>query len=79
MRIDVLYFASLRDVAGCDGESVNTGATDARSLYEELRTRHGFPFETTRLRAAIDGVFVDWSAPLHEGAELAFLPPVSGG
>jgi molybdopterin synthase sulfur carrier subunit len=79
MRVDVLYFASLRDAAGCDGESVETTAVDARALYDELRARHGFSFGNERLRAAIDGAFVAWNAPLHEGAEIAFLPPVSGG
>jgi sulfur-carrier protein len=79
MRVEVLYFASLRDAARCDGESVETTAIDARSLYDELRARHGFAFGSERLRAAIDGAFVAWNAPLHEGAEVAFLPPVSGG
>jgi sulfur-carrier protein len=79
MRIEVLYFASLRDAARCDGESVLTSAVDARSLYDELRARHGFALGAERLRAAVDGAFVAWNAPLHEGAEVAFLPPVSGG
>ena len=32
-----------------------------------------------RLKTAIDGRIVNKDELLHDGAELAFLPPVSGG
>lgn len=79
IRVEVLYFASLRDAAGCAQESVQTRAADAAALYAELRARHGFALAPERLRAALDGAFVCWSTPLRDGAEVAFLPPVSGG
>jgi sulfur-carrier protein len=79
MQIDVLYFASLRDAAGCSGERVDTAAATVGALYSELRARHGFALAPERLRAAMDGAFVPWDAALHDGAEVAFLPPVSGG
>jgi molybdopterin synthase sulfur carrier subunit len=28
---------------------------------------------------AMDGAFCGWDAPVREGAEIAFIPPVSGG
>jgi molybdopterin synthase sulfur carrier subunit len=79
MRVEVLYFASLRDAAGTSAESVHTDAADLRALYEELRAKHGFAFGAERLRASMDGAFVAWDTPLRDGAEIAFLPPVSGG
>ena len=79
MQIDVLYFATLRDASGCAGERVDTAAIDVAALYGELRARHGFALAPESLRAAMDGAFVSWHAPLREGAEIAFLPPVSGG
>lgn len=79
IRVQVLYFASLRDAAGCAAETVVTVATDAALLYDELRVRHGFALAAERVRAAIDGAFVPWDASLHDGCEVAFLPPVSGG
>lgn len=79
MQVEVLYFASLRDAAGCVSERVATAAVDVAALYAELRARHGFGFAQDRLRASIDGAFVPWTQPLHDGAEVAFLPPVSGG
>jgi sulfur-carrier protein len=79
MQVEVLYFASLRDAAGCASERIETEAPDVATLYAQLRARHGFVFAPERLRAAIDGAFVPWTQALHPGAEVAFLPPVSGG
>jgi molybdopterin synthase sulfur carrier subunit len=78
-RVDVLYFASLRDAAGMASEPVDTAALDLRALYAELQVRHGFTLPVDRLRVAVDGAFACWDEPLHEGSEVAFIPPVSGG
>jgi molybdopterin synthase sulfur carrier subunit len=78
MSITVLYFAALRDAAGCAGETLAMPA-DLRALYAALRARHGFGFAPEALRVAVDGEFRDWDHPLAEGAEVAFIPPVSGG
>lgn len=78
MSITVLYFASLRDAAGRDSEQLALPAS-LRGLYEELRGRHGFSLPADRLRVAVDGAFAAWDAPLRDGCEVAFIPPVSGG
>jgi molybdopterin synthase sulfur carrier subunit len=78
MTVTVLYFASLREAAGCASEVVATPASLA-ALYDELRARHGFALSRDRLRVAVDGAFADWQAPVRDGAEVAFIPPVSGG
>lgn len=79
MRVEVRYFASLRDRAGTAVEVWNTEARDLAALYDEVQARHGFALPRDRLRASLDGAFARWDAPLHEGADVAFLPPVSGG
>ena len=79
MNYRVLYFASLRDRAGMEAEQVNSLALDARGLYKELRARHGFSMDEERLRVAINGTFASWEQRLHDGDEIVFLPPVSGG
>ncbi len=78
-RVTLLYFASLRDAAGAPSETVETSATDLAALYAELRGRHGFALPAERLRVAADGEFARWSDPVRDGAEVAFIPPVSGG
>jgi molybdopterin synthase sulfur carrier subunit len=78
-RVTVLYFASLRDVAGIATETFDTAAPDLRVLYIELRARHGFALPVERLRVAVDGTFARWEDAPRDGSEIAFIPPVSGG
>lgn len=78
MSVTVLYFASLRDATGVASEILPTPVSLA-ALYDALLARHGFSIARERLRVAVDGAFVDWNDPVTDGAEIAFIPPVSGG
>ncbi|WP_058835204.1 MoaD/ThiS family protein [Luteimonas abyssi] len=78
-RVQVLYFASLRDAAGIAQEAVDTDAENLAALYEDLRARHGFVLPRERLRVAVDGAFATWGDPPRAETEIAFIPPVSGG
>ena len=78
MSVTVLYFASLRDAAGVDSEVLECPVS-LEALYQSLRTRHGFVLGREKLRVAVDGAFANWSDPVADGAEIAFIPPVSGG
>lgn len=77
--VTILYFASLRDAAGIASEVMETSASDLRALYEEVQARHQLPFPARQLRVAVDGDFARWEDVPREGAEIAFIPPVSGG
>jgi molybdopterin synthase sulfur carrier subunit len=79
MNYRILYFASLRDAAGRDVESVASDTNDARELYAQRQREHGFALSAERLRVAVNGEFAAWNRPLADGDEIAFLPPVSGG
>lgn len=78
-KVTILYFAALRDAAGIASEAVETSAQDLRALYEEVQARHQLPFPARQLRVAIDGDFARWEDVPRDGAEIAFIPPVSGG
>ena len=78
MTVTVLYFASLRDAAGIDREQLPTPAS-LPALYRQLCDRHGFTMPAERLRVAVDGEFTGWEQVPADGAEIAFIPPVSGG
>jgi molybdopterin converting factor subunit 1 len=77
--VEVQYYALLREQAGASRERVVTGATTAAALYEELRARHSFTLGRAQLKVAIDGEFADWQAPLGDGIQVVFIPPVAGG
>jgi molybdopterin synthase sulfur carrier subunit len=79
MRLKLLYFASLRDRAGRDAETIESQAADPRALYAEVDARHGLGLAPERLRVAVNGQFATWQSPLADGDEVVFLPPVSGG
>ena len=79
MKFKLLYFASLRDRAGCDAEAVESLAADPRALYAEVDARHGLGMAPERLRVAVNGEFATWDRALADGDEVVFLPPVSGG
>lgn len=79
--VEVLLFAAIRDAAGTGSVSVPPGVL--RDVLDALRARFGQPFAEL---LAICTVLVDGEAVPHDGtneipdgAELAILPPVSGG
>lgn len=78
-EVRVLYFASLREQAGSDAESVATTAATPRDLYRELAERHHFRLGPERIRAAVNGRFVEMTEPLRDGDEIVFVAPVAGG
>jgi molybdopterin synthase sulfur carrier subunit len=81
MTLRVLYFASLKERAGAPDESVELPDTaDVAALWEAVQARHPRLREmTTRPLAACDMSYASWDRPLLGVAEVAFLPPVSGG
>jgi molybdopterin converting factor subunit 1 len=78
MRIQVEYFAVLREHVGRGAEACDTAATTVGDLYRELDARHGFP-AVGRLKVAVNDEFRDWDTPLADGDHVVFIPPVAGG
>jgi molybdopterin converting factor subunit 1 len=81
MRVIVRLFARLRDLAGA-GElirEVPAGAT-AREVWNDLVLE--WPalgeYEKT-MSVAVNAEYARMTAAVHDGDEIAFLPPVSGG
>ena len=77
--VRLLYFASLREAAGRDEETVQSTAADLAALYVDTAARHALQWPRERLRVAVDGAFARWDDALRDGSEVAFIPPVSGG
>ncbi len=81
MRVTVCYFARLRELAGCDTWTceVPDGAI-VRDVWAAGAAR--FPATAVMaasLSCAVNADFSRMDAPVREGDEVAFLPPVSGG
>lgn len=80
MRVKCLFFAAYRDVFGAEQIEVDLleGATLA-VLLEDLRARAGDAALPRRLVAAVNREYAPLETVLHDGDEVAFIPPVAGG
>jgi MoaE-MoaD fusion protein len=79
MQVRVLYFGVLKEVLSSNGEGVELpeGATVAQ-LVERLRNGAEHPVWSA-LAVAVNREYAAASSVLHDGDEVALLPPVSGG
>jgi len=81
MKVTLLYFAAARERAGVPRETVElgSGATAADARDAACAAHPGLRAIVDRLRLAVDQQFAPAERPLRDGAEVAFIPPVSGG
>ena len=83
MRVNIRYFASVREAVGCASEVLETDATTLAELRSVLRARsaaHAQALAPGRaVRMALDQVMQAETAPLAADCEVAFFPPVTGG
>lgn len=81
VRVKVLFFGRLKDVAGQSEESLDLiEASTIEQLFALYSER--VP-ELAKYRSSVvasrNQEFAAWNTLLHSGDEVAFLPPVSGG
>jgi MoaE-MoaD fusion protein len=81
MKIDVLFFGSLKDVAGRSGETVvlPEGARVRELLLYYAREAPRIEPMLPSLAIAVNQEYSGADRVLHEGDEVGLLPPVSGG
>jgi molybdopterin synthase sulfur carrier subunit len=83
MKVQVRYFASLRESIGLSHETVETHAADVAALRTELMAR-GEHYRACLaperpVRMAVNQLMVHGNAALTDGCEVGFFPPVTGG
>ncbi|QHE76249.1 molybdopterin converting factor subunit 1 [Hydrogenophaga sp. PBL-H3] len=83
MKVQLRYFASIRESLATGSESLDTQATTLAALRAELVARGGAYAEALApgksVRVALNQTMSDEAAVLTEGAEIGFFPPVTGG
>ncbi len=85
MKLELRFFASLREALGVSQESVTIPATV--KTIADLRIyliQRGTPWSDVLadgkvLRCALNQHMVDANTNLQDGSEVAFFPPVTGG
>lgn len=81
MRIQVLYFAVFRERLGRADETLELReGAHVHDALAALAAKHE-PIATlrTKFRVAVNQDFTDEDRELHDGDELALIPPVAGG
>lgn len=77
MSITVRYFASLKESLGRDQDILPaTQASTVREAWQQAVPGRNPP---DRLLSAVNLEYVDFDAPVRDGDEVAFFPPVTGG
>jgi sulfur-carrier protein len=85
MKLELRFFASLREALGSSQETIEIPAAvktiaDLRILLAQRGGSWAQALaEGKSLRCALNQVMVDFNTPLQDGAEIAFFPPVTGG
>jgi molybdopterin converting factor subunit 1 len=81
MKVRLLFFAVLRDIAGTNAQELALAdGTTAAEVWQGLRDTHAqLAGYTQPPMIAINETYADPGAVLRDGDELAFIPPVAGG
>lgn len=86
MRINILFFASLRELFDEERLALNIESkiNTPIELIEYLAKHDMGPWDNllqrkTTVRVAVNQSIKDWNSNIKDGDELAFLPPITGG
>lgn len=82
MSVKILYFASLKEALGMAGESITlpSGVATVGQLRDWLIAQGRDKLASAKnLRCAVNQDMAGLDAPVREGDEIAFFPPVTGG
>ena len=83
MKLEIVYFAWVRERIGTPRETLETQAATVADLVAELRAKepryHAAFTDLSALRVALDQTLAGFDAPLAEVREVAFFPPMTGG
>jgi molybdopterin converting factor subunit 1 len=80
VKVRVLYFGVLKDLAGGHEETVEMAdGADVAALYDHLKNRSSNEGVWRSLAVAVNREYAGRATVLKDGDEVALLPPVSGG
>ena len=83
MKVQIKYFASIREAVGTGSEPWQTAASTLGALRDELIARGGAHAQALArgraVRVALNQTMSAEDAALSEGCAVAFFPPVTGG
>lgn len=79
IKVQVRYFAVLRDRRGLASETVETSAATAGQLVRQLISENRLGLPEALIRVAKGTEFVEHDCEIQNGDQLVLIPPVAGG
>ncbi|MCL4235746.1 MAG: MoaD/ThiS family protein [Deltaproteobacteria bacterium] len=80
MNIRLRCFSHIKYALGRDEMTIELpGGATAGDLIARVRAMGGETLRTIPVRAAVNQAYVDPGEVLHDGDEVALIPPVQGG
>lgn len=78
-NIKIRFFAAFREATGIETEQIESKAGTPAELFAECGDRFEALKSYSAAMVAINDEMSDWDAPLQDGDEVLFFPPVAGG
>ena len=76
MPVKFLAFAQTRDLLGFHEREIDCGPDETPRM---ILARLAPTLDPATVRVAVDGEYAGWDLPIGGAAEIALIPPVSGG
>ncbi|MBT6325393.1 MAG: MoaD/ThiS family protein [Bdellovibrionales bacterium] len=79
MKVNIMYFAAMREQAGKSEEIAETNAITPDQLFDEVYKKYNFSISKKNLKVAINDNYSSFQTKLSENDTVVFIPPVAGG